>query len=214
LTAAVERSAKAIDIEYLNQEIPLAVRQSLDGVGRVTKIVQAMKEFSHPGQTEKVATDLNHAIETAITVARGEWKYVAEVGTEFAPDLPLVVCLPAEFNQVILNLIVNAAHAIAEAAQKSEGTKGMIQISTRSDGPWVEIKISDTGPGIPEAIRHRIFDPFFTTKGVGKGTGQGLALAWATVVDKHGGQLRCDSTVGQGTTFTLRLPIRPPALAA
>jgi signal transduction histidine kinase len=109
--------------------------------------------------------------------------------TDFASDLPKVSCFPSEFNQAILNLIVNAAHAIGDVVEKVEGTKGVIKISTRQDGPWVEIKVSDTGSGIPEGIRHRIFDPFFTTKEVGKGTGQGLTLAWATVVDKHGGQL-------------------------
>jgi two-component system NtrC family sensor kinase len=210
LTEAVESSAKAADFEYLNQEIPLAVRQSLEGVARVTKIVNAMKEFSHPGQSVKVATDLNRAIDTAITVARGEWKYVAEVVTDFDATLPHVVCLPAEFNQVILNLLVNAAHAIAATLKNSEGPKGTITISTRHVDAFAEIRVADTGTGIPEAIRHRIFDPFFTTKGVGKGTGQGLAIAWAAIVDQHGGQLRVESTVGEGSTFIIRLPITPP----
>lgn len=212
LIAAMELTGKAVDLAYLSREIPLAVRQSLEGIGQVSNIVRAMKEFSHPGSTDKVAIDLNHAIETAVTVARSEWRYVAEVVTDFAPGLPTVPCLPGEFNQVILNLVVNAAHAIGDVVKKAEGTKGIIKISTRQDDPWAEIRISDTGAGIPEAIRHRIFDPFFTTKGIGKGTGQGLAIAWSTVVDKHGGQLSFESTVGQGTTFMIRLPLRAPTL--
>jgi len=150
--------------------------------------------------------DLNHAIETTLTVARNEWKYVAEVSTELAPDLPAVQGLPAELNQVILNLIVNATHAIGDVVKNVEGAKGMIKIATRLAGPWVEITISDTGTGIPEEIRHRIFEPFFTTKEVGKGTGQGLAIARSTIVKKHAGELFFESTMGKGTTFTIRLP--------
>jgi len=206
LITKMESLAGAVDIVFLRQQIPLAALSSLEGVERVAKIVRAMKEFSHPGGTEKAATDLNHAIETTVTVAHSEWKYVAEMVTDLASDLPKVSCFPSAFNQVILNLIVNAAHAIGDVVKEEEGTKGTIRISTRQDGPWVVIKVSDTGSGIPEGIRHRIFDPFFTTKEVGKGTGQGLTLAWATVVDKHGGQLSFESTVGQGTTFIVRLP--------
>jgi hypothetical protein len=129
---------------------------------------------------------LNHAIDMTLTVARGEWKYVADVQTDFAKDLPSVRCLPGEINQVILNLITNAAHAIGDVCAKNEGSKGTIRISTRRDGSWAEIRISDTGTGIPEEIRHRVFDPFFTTKEVGKGTGQGLAIAHSVIVDSHG----------------------------
>ena len=209
LLAAVESSSQKADIAYVCEQIPLAVRQSLEGVTHVANLVRAMKEFSHPGTKGKVATDLNHAIETTITVARSEWKYVAEMVTDFSPELPKVPCLPGEFNQVILNLIVNAAHAIRDVVEKAQGTKGFIKIGTRQDGCCVEITISDTGTGVPEPIRDRIFDPFFTTKGVGKGTGQGLAIARSTVVDKHGGELSFESIVGQGTTFTIRLPINP-----
>jgi two-component system NtrC family sensor kinase len=206
--AELESASAQADVEYLIKEIPLAVKQSMEGVGRVARIVQAMKEFSHPGAKERVAIDLSRAIETTITVATSEWKYVADLVTDFDLSLPAVPCLPGELNQVILNLIVNAAHAIGEVVKKEQGAKGVIKISTRSIGPWAEIKIADTGAGIPESIRHRIFDPFFTTKEVGKGTGQGLAIAWSTVVDKHQGQLSFESMVGQGTTFTVRLPLR------
>jgi signal transduction histidine kinase len=160
-----------------------------------------------------VALDLNHAIELTVTVARGEWKYVAEVVTDFAPDLPPVWCLPGEFNQVILNLIINAAHTIADVVKPVEGSKGAIRISTRLDRGWVEIRVSDSGTGIPESIRHRIFDPFFTTKEVGKGTGQGLAIARSVIVDKHGGTLTFESQMGRGTTFIIRLPTADRATA-
>jgi two-component system, NtrC family, sensor kinase len=207
--AEVESCSAQTDVEYLTKEIPMAVQQSLEGVGRVAKIVQAMKEFTHPGVKERMTVDLGRAIETTLTVACSEWKYVAEMVTDFDPALPPVLCLPGELNQVFLNLIVNAAHAIGDVLKQAPGTKGVIKISTRRQDAWAEIKIADTGAGIPESIRHRIFDPFFTTKEVGKGTGQGLAIAWSTVVDKHGGQLSFDSIVGQGTTFTIRLPLRP-----
>jgi PAS domain S-box-containing protein len=213
LMATVESSAATVDIAYLSREIPLAVQQSLQGVAHVTKIVRAMKEFSHPGTKEKVAVDLNHSIEATITVARNEWKYVAEMATELAPDLPKVHCLPSEFNQVILNLIINAAHAIGEVVKTAEGSKGVIKISTRQDGSWVEIRVSDTGAGIPDSIRHRIFDPFFTTKEVGKGTGQGLAIARSVIVDQHSGTLTFDSEMGRGTTFIIRLPANDSAVA-
>ena len=153
--------------------------------------------------------DLNHAIETTLTVARTEWKYIADVVTDFDSNLPPIPCLPGDINQVILNLVVNAAHAIGDAVKKTEGAKGTIKISTKLDGNWAEIRISDTGTGIPEEIRHRIFEPFFTTKEVGKGTGQGLAIARSTVVSKHGGQLYFESTMGRGTTFIIRLPTSP-----
>jgi len=209
--SAVESSMQKADLDYLSKEIPLAVQQSLQGVSHVSRIVNAMKEFSHPGSKEKEALDLNHAIEMTVTVARNEWKYVAEMATDFAPDLPPVLCLPGEFNQVILNLIINAAHAIGDVVKKVEGSKGTIRISTRLDGDWVEVRISDTGTGIPEEIRHRIFDPFFTTKGVGKGTGQGLAIARSVIVDKHGGTLTFETEVGRGTTFIIRLPTQESA---
>ncbi len=207
LLAEAESAAKETDFAYLKEEVPKAIKQSLDGVGHVAHIVCAMKEFSHPGNTEKVRIDLNKAIQTTLTVARNEWKYVAGVVTEFAADLPLVACLPSEFNQVILNLVVNAAHAIGEVVARRKGALGEIRIATKRKGDWVEIRISDTGTGIPEEIQHRIFEPFFTTKEVGKGTGQGLAIARSTIVSKHGGELTFESAMGRGTTFLIRLPL-------
>jgi signal transduction histidine kinase len=211
LIARVEGAIQKADLEYLAGEIPNAIEQSLDGIERVAKIVRAMKEFSHPGTTEKTQVDLNHAIDSTLTVCRNEWKYVAEVVTEFDPNLPQVQCLPGEINQTILNIVVNAAHAIGDVARNGSGTKGTITVSTKRQGDWAEIRICDTGTGIPEPARGRVFDPFFTTKGVGKGTGQGVAIAHSVIVDKHGGTISFETETGKGTTFIIRLPLVSPA---
>lgn len=203
---AVEDAADQADVEYLKQDIPRALEQSLDGIQRVTKIVRAMKEFSHPDTGEKVAVDINKAIESTITVARNEWKYVADMQTELDPSLSMVTCLPGDLNQVILNLIVNAAHAIGDVVGDGANGKGTITVTTRQDGDWAELRISDTGTGIPEKARGKIFDPFFTTKEVGKGTGQGLAIAYNVVVKKHEGTIAFETELGRGTTFIIRLP--------
>lgn len=205
--AHFEQIWAASDFDYLQQEIPRAIDQSLEGIKRVANIVKAMKEFSHPGSAEKTAIDINHAIETTITVARNEWRYLADVRTSFAGDLPCVPCLAGEFNQAVLNLIINAAHAIADVVGDGSKSRGVITIATRRDGEWAEISIQDTGAGIPEAIKSRIFEPFFTTKDVGRGTGQGLTLAHAAIVKKHGGKIWFESEHGKGTTFFIRLPL-------
>jgi signal transduction histidine kinase len=198
---------KKCDLKYLSEHIPKAIDLSLEGVKRIAKIVKGFKEFSHPGSEEKQAINLNQAIETTISVARHEWKYCADLATVFDVELPLVPCLVGEFNQVILNLIVNSAHAITNAAEKNGKGKGTITISTQREGEWARIAVADTGAGIPEEIRSRVFEPFFTTKEVGKGTGQGLALAHAAIVKRHQGQLWFESELGQGTTFFIRLPL-------
>jgi PAS domain S-box-containing protein len=208
LIAEVEQAAAKADLAFIRAEIPLAIEQSLEGVDRVTKIVRAMKDFSHPGVNEKTPIDLNHAIESTVTVARNEWKYVANLELDLDKTLPLVPCLPGEINQLVLNLVVNAAHAIEEVVKKFPDTKGTIVVRTRRNQEHVEILVSDTGAGIPLSIRKKIFDPFFTTKEVGKGTGQGLAIA-RSVMRKHGGAISFDSEVGRGTTFTVRLPLSP-----
>jgi signal transduction histidine kinase len=194
------------DFEYLKEEIPRALNQSLEGVDRVAKIVRAMKEFSHPAR-EKTATDLNRAIQSTITVASNEWKYVAEIEMDLDANLPPVHCSPAEFNQVVLNMIVNAAHAISDVVGDGGNGKGKIVVRTRSEGEFAVVEIRDSGSGMPAHIQQRIFDPFFTTKEVGKGTGQGLAIAHNVIVDKHGGTIKVASAPGAGTTFTIRLPI-------
>ena len=208
----IRRLAQEADLDYLLTEFPTALQQTAAGVGQVKKIVKAMKEFSHPADDVK-AIDLNHVIETTITVAKNEWKYVADVALELAPDLPAVACNPSEINQVLLNLVVNAAHAIAEATGRDSKTKGEIRISTRADGADVVITVADTGCGIPDAIRDRIYDPFFTTKAVGKGTGQGLAIAHRIIRERHHGTIECESTVGKGTQFVIRLPVASAAVA-
>lgn len=209
LAAGIAAAAESADLPYLLEEIPKALCQALEGVERVTKIVRSMKEFSHPGSEEKQAVDLNRALESTLTVSRNEWKYVGDVVTRFDPDLPPVTCLPADLNQVFLNLIINAAHAIEAKAGGREGPKGTITVSTRRDGPWAEIEVRDTGTGIPRAIWGKIFDPFFTTKKVGRGTGQGLAIARAIVVERHGGTITFESEEGVGTAFVVRIPIDP-----
>ncbi len=207
----LEKFLAAADMDYLLEEMPPAVSQSLDGVGQVARIVLAMKEFSHPGEREKVAVDLNRAIENTLAVSRNEWKHIAEVDMDLAADLPQVLCLPGEMNQVLLNLIVNAAHAIQ--ARQSE-RKGRISVATRRHGRLVDIVVKDDGIGMSEAIRDRIFDPFFTTKAVGKGTGQGLAICRDVVVTKHSGKISVDTEEGKGTVFTIHLPIDGKATAA
>jgi signal transduction histidine kinase/CheY-like chemotaxis protein len=203
--AAARRDA---DLDYLLAEIPKAATQGIEGIGRIASIVRALKAFSHPGGGERTQVDLSNCLESTITVARNEWKYVAQLETQFAPDLPLIDGYPGELNQVFLNLIVNAAQAIGERAESAKGPAGRIKISVRREGDEVELRFADNGPGIPAAIRHRVFEPFFTTKPVGTGTGQGLALARSVVVLKHGGTIDFESAEGQGTTFVIRLPIR------
>ena len=203
-TAAVETAVEDADLDYLLEELPAATGQSLGGVDQVSQIVLAMKDFSHPGTKEKAATDLNAALESTLTVCRNEWKHIAEVDVDLDSALSPVVCLAGEMNQVFLNLIVNGAHAIE--ASGGDG-QGRIRVSTRKDGDWAEIRVADTGSGIPADIRSKIFDPFFTTKEVGRGTGQGLAICRDIVVNKHGGKIFFETGEGKGTTFVIRLPL-------
>jgi len=207
LIQTAEERIEEFDLEYLEEEIPVAIQHTLKGVGRIAKIVQAMKIFAHPGGEEKEPADINRSIEKTITISRNEWKYVAELITDFDESLPLVPCFQAELNQVILNLIVNAAHAIAEANKDNPTQMGKIRISTRCEDNWAKIYISDTGSGIPEEIRHKIFDLFFTTKEPGKGTGQGLAISHSVIVEKHKGTITLESREGKGTTFIISLPL-------
>ena len=209
----IQSMTQKTDLDFLAKEIPSAIDEALQGTGRISKIVRAMKEFSHPGNNNNKPepTNLNHAIETTITVARSEWKHVAEMITEFDPHLPHVPVFAGEFNQVILNLLVNAAHAISESASSKAQHSGIITVSTRRDGDWAEIRVRDNGAGIPEKVRQRIFEPFFTTKEIGRGTGQGLTIAHSVVVKKHSGDLRFETETGKGTCFIIRLPLTQPA---
>ncbi len=196
------------DWDYLLEEIPQAIEQSRDGIMRITSIVRAMKDFSHPGSSEKEPCDLNQIIETTTTIARNEWKYVAEMELDLDPSLPRVPCLADEMGQVFLNLIVNSAHAIGEKlGDNPDSEKGVISIKTAQEHDFVVVTISDTGTGIPEEVREKIFEPFFTTKEVGRGSGQGLAIARNVVVEKHGGTIEVEFEPGKGTTFIIRLPV-------
>jgi PAS domain S-box-containing protein len=205
--AATETAIANADIEYLLDEVPNAINQSLEGVGRITTIVRAMKALSHPGQKEKADTDIHQAIESAITISRNEWRYVAEIETDFDPNMPFVSCQAGDVNQVFLNLIVNAAHAIGDVVGAADGQLGKIRITTRVVEDWAELRFADSGTGIAEENRAKLYDAFFTTKQVGKGTGQGLAIAHSIIVDGHDGTIDFETEVGQGTTFIVRLPL-------
>jgi PAS domain S-box-containing protein len=214
MAADIEKAARECDLDFLIAETPRAIAQSLEGVNNVTRIVHSMRDFSHPGTGEKVPIDLNQAVESTLVVAANEWKYVATLVKDFQPDLPPVLCLPGELNQVVLNLVVNAAHAIAGVVGDGSSGKGTLTISTHRCGDWAEIQVRDTGTGIPAEIQDKVFDPFFTTQPVGKGTGQGLAIARSVIVGRHNGTLSFQTQPGVGTTFTIRLPIQPVPVVA
>ena len=201
---AIDPSPQQSEVEYFRAEVPEAIQQSLDGVSRIAEIVAAVREFSHPGTKEKSPLDINTAVQSTVTLSTNHWKYVADLKTEFDEDLPEVMCVPGEFNQVVLNLIVNAAQAIEGLGVPD---KGDITVRTRHVGGQAEVSVADTGGGIPSHVQPKVFDPFFTTKEVGKGTGQGLSLVHSIVVKKHGGTISFDTTEGVGTTFYVRWPI-------
>ncbi|MFQ3276781.1 MAG: two-component system NtrC family sensor kinase [Colwellia sp.] len=195
------------DIEFILAEIPTAITQSLEGLHRISTIVKAMKSFSYPSKGEMQLTSIPGAIETTVTVARNEWRYIAVLETQFDDDLPEIMCIRDELNQVFLNIIVNAAHAIEDSKINDAQQNGKIEIVVSKQDDDIIIKITDNGKGMPPEIRERIFDPFYTTKGVNKGTGQGLNLAYAVIVDRHNGSIHACSEVGVGTTFVISLPI-------
>ncbi|MDD4349080.1 MAG: PAS domain S-box protein [Opitutales bacterium] len=203
-------AVEPMDVDFLRQEMPEAISQTTDGVRRISEIVRAMKEFSHPSAAGFSLVDINHSLENAVTVSRNEWKYVADIETDLDSSLPLVPCLATQLNQAILNILVNAAQAIGESVNKGLSNRGKIVIATRKDEASVVIRISDTGPGIPDKIRDRVFEPFFTTKDVGKGTGQGLTIAYDVVTRLHHGKLSFDSKAGEGTVFRIELPLVQP----
>lgn len=196
-----------VDYEFLAEEIPSCLKQSTEGMQRIGKIVSAIKDFSHPGTEEKSAVDINKAIETTATVSHNQWKYVADLEFDLDAKIPAVMAHSGDINQVFLNLIVNSAHAIEECGKDD---KGKIVISTCQQGDMVEVRMADNGTGIDPDNLAQIYDPFFTTKEVGKGTGQGLSITQNIISLKHKGTVDVESTVGQGTTFIIRLPIVPP----
>lgn len=193
LTAEKER----IDLAYLMDDIGDLITESLDGADRVRKIVLNLKEFSHVGRAEKMPSDLNAGLESTLNIVRNELKYKTTVEKELG-DIPLVPCFMQEINQVFMNLLVNAGQAIAD--------QGTIHIRTYREEEWICVRVTDSGKGMSPEVQKRIFEPFFTTKRVGEGTGLGLSMAYQIIVEKHGGQLLVESTEGQGTTFTVRLP--------
>lgn len=198
ILAQMRAERKRLKIEYLQQDISDLLVESTDGVERVRQIVQNLKSFSRVDQTEYCASDIHECLESTLAIAWNEIKYKATVEKDFG-QLPPVPCYPQQLNQVFLNILVNAAQAIEE--------KGAIRIRTWQQGDWAKIAISDNGAGIPEAIRHRIFEPFFTTKAVGKGTGLGMSISYE-IIKKHQGDIKIESSAGQGTTFTIELPLQ------
>jgi signal transduction histidine kinase len=203
---SLECSLKPRKIKSALNQIPDALADSIKGVEGVSKIVAAMKEFSHPGSEDMGLVDINRVLESTITVARNEWKYVADVSRNFASELPQVPAFASELNQAFLNIIVNASHAIGDRVEAQEIEKGAIDVTTDSDEQFVVVKIQDTGGGIPAEISSRIFEPFFTTKDVGKGTGQGLAIAHSVITQKHKGSIDFEVEHGVGTTFLIKIP--------
>ena len=203
---SIDQIREQIELDYLREEVPLAAGQALEGTRSLTRIVRAMKVFSHPSTQSFEKVDLNQLIDSTLNVSRSEWKYHATLSKNFCDDLPLVNCMPGELGQALLNLIVNAANAMS---QDSVGVNSILTVETRREGNFAVVEVSDTGCGIPEEIRHRVFDPFFTTKGVGEGTGQGLSISYRIVVELHKGIMSFSSNVGEGTTFQIRLPLDP-----
>lgn len=203
----IRQTLEAVDYDFIREEIPQAISQSLEGIDRITGIVRAMKDFSHPGSDNTEPADINNAIQSTAMVCSNRWKYAADVEFDLDDTIGPVPCYLAEFNQVILNLIVNAADAI-ESHNKDTGAKGQILVSTRKLEEHVEITVKDNGGGMPDSVRTKIFDPFFTTKEVGKGTGQGLSISHDVIVNKHGGSLDCEVEEGVGSTFIIQIPLK------
>ena len=201
---------EGIDLDYVLREIPRATEQTLEGIEHVVSIVQAMREFSGRRPKDKTLADLNRIIRSTLTFSRNEYKYATVVSTDLDKNLPSVPCLPSELTQVMLNLVVNAAHAVEDRYGKKSPLKGEIRITSRRDGDWAVVCVADDGAGIPADHHHHVFNPFFTTKEVGRGSGQGLAISHSVVVDKLGGAISFESDMGRGTTFTIRLPIEDP----
>ena len=192
-----------LDLEYIHERLPGAVSRSRDGLDRVARIVAAMRAFAHPPTDDVEPVDVNEAIRTTLAVCANEYKYVADVETHLS-EVPYALANIGDVNQLLVNIIVNAAHAVGDVVGAS-GERGKITICSRAEDEHTVIDVSDSGTGIPAEVAERVFDPFFTTKDVGRGTGQGLAIA-RTIVDRHDGTIGFETQPGRGTTFTVRLP--------
>jgi len=197
LRQQVEEEKQKVDLEFMREDVVGLIAESIEGAGRVQRIVQVLRDFSHPGESEWREADVHAGLESTLGVVWNEIKHKAEVVRDYG-ELPLVECLPSQLNQVFLNLLMNAVQAIGE--------RGQITLRTRHENDWVSIVVSDTGSGIAPENRKRVFDPFFTTKPVGKSTGLGLSVAYG-IVRKHGGRIDLDSELGKGSIFTVRLPV-------
>ncbi len=195
-----------VRLDFLSQEIPAAAKEALDGMGRISAIVQAVKETCYPSAKIAQPFDLNHTVESVVTVTRNTWKYVAELELRLDSGLPPINAIEGEINQVVMNLVINAAHAVEE---KGTCDQGLIQVSTRAVAGGVVLSVSDNGVGIPPGLHQKIFDLFFTTKPPGSGTGQGLAIS-AAIIRRHGGRIDVCSEAGQGARFDVHLPLNPP----
>lgn len=207
-TQVVADAIEAAELDFLREELPGAIGQSLSGIQQVARIASAMKTFAHRGATEKEMADVNQAIELTAAICRNEWKYDADLELSLDTALPKITCHIGELSQVWLNLIVNAAHAVKA---KPDLPRGLITINTSSRNGMVEVTVADNGTGIPNDVRERVFEPFFSTKEAGKGSGQGLAICHNIVTEQHGGEIELWSHVGEGTRFTVRLPIEMEA---
>ena len=205
-----DETKEKIDLKFLKEEVPGSLKQSLEGLSQVANLVKSMKEFAHPGSEQLKPVNINRAINNVVTVLRSQWKYIADIDLNLDEDLPEIPCLHGEFNQIILNIIVNACHAVEDKKEKSE--KGKIKIETEELDENIVIIISDNGTGIPQNIESKIFDLFFTTKEVGKGSGQGLAIAYSLINEKLNGSIKVDSEEGKGTSIIITLPKGPKSL--
>ncbi|HVF36247.1 MAG TPA: ATP-binding protein, partial [Candidatus Saccharimonadia bacterium] len=202
LLAEIEELKRRFDFEFVLHDLPSLLAESRSGIERVKKIVQDLKDFSYAGSGEHwQLADLHKGLDSTLNIVRNEIKYKAEIVREYG-TLPLVECLPMQLNQVFMNILVNASHAIRE--------RGTITIATRAADGEVEVAITDSGEGIPAHVLPRIFDPFFTTKQVGQGTGLGLSLSYG-IVQKHNGRIEVESVEAHGTTFRIVLPVTQPS---
>jgi len=201
--------AESPDMSFFFSEVPEAIRQSLEGVERVSGLVSAMRDFSRLDERRMASADLNRAVRSTLTLLRNELKYIADVQMLLDPALPEVYCSIDEISRVLLNMLINAGHSVKEKIDNGLFTRGTISVSTRAIDQQVEISITDNGMGIPEDIRQRIFERFFTTKRntQAQGTGQGLAMARSIVEERHHGHIRFETNVGEGTTFYISIPI-------